>query len=116
MYEFPFSLASGWYVYIESSGRSPYDAANMASPMISTASPHCLRFWYHMYGTSINTLSVYSDRSDDSSTGPVGSPIWSHYGNQTNEWLRGTVTEFEPETFQVRINVNYICGALSRYP
>lgn len=68
--------ASGHYMFIEtSSPRRPNDTARLISQTVTPTSGACLRFWYHMYGTHINTLNVYTK-----SGGQLGTPVWSHTG------------------------------------
>jgi len=42
----------------------------------------CLRFYYHMYGETINTLNVYNGNTE----------IFTKSGNQGNVWLFAKVT------------------------
>lgn len=71
----------GYYVYIETSGKKNKTAQVVSSRQSSTAD-RCLTFWYHMFGTHINTLNVYQDKT----------VIWSRTKNQGNVWKKGTVT------------------------
>ena len=58
-----FPLASGYYVYIEtSSPRNRGDKAWLQSGLIqptTVTSGRCLKFWYHMWGYHVDTLNVY---------------------------------------------------------
>lgn len=68
-------------MFIEtSSPRRPNDTARLISQTVTPTSGACLRFWYHMYGTHINTLNVYTK-----SGGQLGTPVWSHTGKK---WKR----------------------------
>ena len=50
---------NGHYIYIETSGRKENDSARLFSPPLTIRSTgYCFKFWYHMYGESINTLKV----------------------------------------------------------
>ena len=42
----------------------------------------CLKFYYHMYGATINTLNVYNGNAE----------IFTKSGNQGNVWLFANVT------------------------
>lgn len=42
----------------------------------------CLRFYYHMYGDTINTLNVYNGNTE----------VFTESGNQGNIWLFAKVT------------------------
>lgn len=47
-------------MYIEASGRSDGKKATMVSPKYRGLTAHCLTFYYHMYGTHVGTLSIYT--------------------------------------------------------
>ena len=68
-------------MYIETSGRRNQNAQVVSSRQ-SVTTDRCLTFWYHMFGTHINTLNVYQDKT----------VIWSRSQNQGNIWKKGTVT------------------------
>ena len=69
-------LGSGHYAFIEaSSPRRPNDTARLVSPSIPQTGGACLFFWYHMYGTHINTLNVYVKTGSNLTT-----PTWSRTG------------------------------------
>ena len=42
----------------------------------------CLRFYYHMYGDTINTLNVYNGNTE----------VFTKSGNQGNIWLPAKIT------------------------
>lgn len=66
----------GYYVYIEaSSPRVLNDTARLASAQITTTTATCLHFWYHMYGTHVNTLNVYIKVWNT-----LGNHVWTHTG------------------------------------
>ena len=83
-------LASGWYIFIETSfPRRPNDAAKLVSanvPGSSAGGGKCLSFWYHMYGAHINALRVYV-RSDSKDT-----LLWSKTGTRGDKWLQAALT------------------------
>lgn len=86
----------GHYVYIEAS--SPVlqgQQARLHSPSLGAYGYVCIEFYYHMYGDSIGSLHVYA------STSSLGSPIWSMYGQQGEEWKRAQVEEFGHPTTKV---------------
>lgn len=67
-------------MFIEtSSPRRPNDTARLISQTVTRTTGACLRFWYHMYGTHINTLNVYTKTA-----GQLGTPVWSHTGEREN--------------------------------
>ena len=56
----------GYYIYIEtSSPAKPNDTARLVSPdLIATDDETCFRFYYHMFGSDIYRLNVYSRISE----------------------------------------------------
>ena len=52
-------ISSGHYMYIEATGRSRGDKAQLLSPRYPRTTGRCLQFWYHMHGADIGTLTVY---------------------------------------------------------
>lgn len=49
----------GWYVYLEASKQMPNSVAELKSPVLLIPNGGgCLRFWYHMFGMHIGSLSV----------------------------------------------------------
>jgi len=70
------------YVYIEtSSPRRSGDTAILTSTPLILAAPVKLIFKYHMYGSSMGSLSVTID----------GKSVWTKNGNQGNAWKDGEV-------------------------
>ncbi|WP_411026704.1 hypothetical protein, partial [Salmonella sp. s54395] len=55
------ATSSGYYVYIETSSGNYGYVARLLSPTLTTLGRHCLEFYYHMYGSAINTLNVYAN-------------------------------------------------------
>ncbi|XP_071828929.1 MAM and LDL-receptor class A domain-containing protein 2-like isoform X3 [Apostichopus japonicus] len=95
-YDHTFGNYLGHYVYIEAS--SPVlqgQQARLHSPSLGAYGYVCIEFYYHMYGDSIGSLHVYA------STSSLGSPIWSMYGQQGEEWKRAQVEEFGHPTTKV---------------
>ncbi|XP_069133150.1 MAM and LDL-receptor class A domain-containing protein 1-like [Argopecten irradians] len=77
----------GYYVFTESSNRRPNQKALLQSVQVQQTGPHCLSFWYHMYGSNIGTLNLYVQ------TGATpGSPEWTRSGEQGNAWRTTNVT------------------------
>lgn len=50
----------GFYLYIEASETFNKGAKAWLISEHYDAGPHCLAFWYHLYGQHIGTLSVYT--------------------------------------------------------
>lgn len=66
-------------MYIEtSSPRKHGERANLkvAVPNMYNGEKTCLSFYYHMYGTTVQTLKVYSGRKE----------VFNISGNQENKW------------------------------
>ncbi|XP_078589527.1 MAM and LDL-receptor class A domain-containing protein 1-like [Branchiostoma floridae x Branchiostoma japonicum] len=79
---------NGHYMYIDtSSPRVAGDRALLYSPTVTTACTMYLRFWYHMYGSAIETLNVYVRTG--SSLPAV--PVFTRTGEQGNQWLSAEV-------------------------
>ncbi|XP_062519621.1 MAM and LDL-receptor class A domain-containing protein 1-like [Corticium candelabrum] len=76
----------GHYVYIETSGVRNAQAVLASSAVTNSNKMTCkLSMAYHMYGSQIGTLEVIAH------TTYGNSPVWSHFGNQGNQWLNTTV-------------------------
>ena len=92
-------LASGWYIFIETSfPRRPNDAAKLVSanvPGSSAGGGKCLSFWYHMYGAHINALRVYVR------SGSKDTLLWSKTGTRGDKWLQAALTVNIRTRFQV---------------
>lgn len=80
-----------FYMYIESSGNGtgyPTKTAIFNSPCINLAgeSQASFSFGYHMYGSSMGTLSL-----EASTDGTNWTSLWSQSGNQGNSWSSASV-------------------------
>ena len=65
-------------MYIEaSSPRRPGENAKLLLNVPKSGQPSCLSFYYHMYGASAGTLSVYSGNNK----------VFNVSGNQGNNWI-----------------------------
>ncbi|KAL9953497.1 hypothetical protein ACROYT_G040920 [Oculina patagonica] len=74
---------SGMYMYIEtSSPRSTGDNAKLQLAVPRSESSSCLMFFYHMYGSSMGTLNVFSGNAK----------IFTKSGNQGYYWKKVTRT------------------------
>lgn len=74
-------------MYIEtSSPRRPGDVARLiSSGFLPRFTRVCLRFWYHMYGSSIGTLTVFAVR------GNITTTLFVLSGNRGNQWFEARV-------------------------
>lgn len=59
------------------------------------SSGRCLKFWYHMYGSSIGRLNVWM-----SSNGSTGQ-IWTLSGDQRNKWFYAQAPVRSTDVYQV---------------
>lgn len=92
--------STGKYVFIETSlPSSNNDRAQLRSRMIGTSCKPCkFNFWYHMYGSSVNSLSVYMQ--------PISGPrqtLWTKSGNQGNRWIKASADLVSAVPYQVII-------------
>ncbi|CAG5126619.1 unnamed protein product, partial [Candidula unifasciata] len=74
----------GHYIYTEVSGISANSSARLISPpvTISNSTGICFKFWYYMYGSNINRLSIYVTSSSDYKR----ILLWTKVGTQGPEW------------------------------
>ena len=89
----------GYYIYLEVSGARNNQSARLISasiPATTATNGKCLRFWYHMYGPHVNTLSVYVKVGSH-----TGAAIWKKTGTQGNQWNLGMVTVNSPYFLKV---------------
>ena len=71
-------------MYIETSYTSYGERAKLefSVPSSDIGKLACLKFYYHMYGDTINTLNVYKGNKT----------IFMKWGNQGKEWLLAKIT------------------------
>ena len=84
------------YIYIETSSPRMYsEKARLNSPW--KTGPQRMEFFYSMYGSSIETLSVYVKINGSEYR------VWSRYGSQlSSDWIKGCVTLNYRGTYQVK--------------
>ena len=90
----------GYYMYLETSGTALGQMARLVSPLYNTPSTpqSCtFQFFYHMYGSTIGTLSMKVIQSG--STSAVQK--WSKSKQQQNKWLPGSFLVGSQKAFQV---------------
>ncbi|CAH3148297.1 unnamed protein product, partial [Porites evermanni] len=83
----PFSdhtSGSGKYFYIEASNQATGDNAKLTFTVPRNKSSGCLKFFYHMYGSGMGTLNVFSGNNK----------IFTKSGNQGNYWKKVTRTVY----------------------
>ncbi|XP_072170527.1 thyroid hormone-induced protein B-like [Diadema setosum] len=79
----------GYYMYIETSPSYYGQDARLISPAQYRYGPQCLKFWYHMYGITINSLNVYKSASTTPRSNDV---IFSLTGDSGNAWYEAQVS------------------------
>ncbi|XP_069694256.1 MAM and LDL-receptor class A domain-containing protein 1-like [Periplaneta americana] len=93
----------GGYAYIDSSyPRRPGDVARLSSMEFEATgadSPMCLRFWTHMYGNGIGTLSIVLSDTRESKD----RDIWSLSGEAGNAWYQAELPISSPNPFMIMI-------------
>ncbi len=92
---------TGYYIYLEATGVSQGAIARVVSQEVDPTNPpeNCLGFWYHMFGTGVGTLTLYTR------VGSVHQAVWSRSGTQGgNQWFQGFVTVAPTTKFNVSLN------------
>lgn len=86
-------------MYIEaSSPRRFKDKARLISPQL--CGQVCIRFYYHMYGSTMGVLSV---QRNDGLNNKKYDRLWYKRGNQGNVWHRGIVeVNSDQDCYQAR--------------
>ena len=80
------SFPSGLYLYVESSGTTAGQTADLVSPWIAAKSGgQCLKFYYTMYGKTMGSLAIKMELSNGKSWF-----IFVKSGNQGMDWKKGT--------------------------
>ena len=76
-------LFSGYYMYIEtSSPRVNGDNAILESPLLTFRGNMCLKFFYHMYGSTIGSLRVKISNQT----------VFTAVGEKGNKWIEAAIT------------------------
>ncbi|CAH1273120.1 MEP1B [Branchiostoma lanceolatum] len=90
--------AHGHFAFIEaSSPRRDGDVAGLLSPISTARGPHCLKFYYHMYGEETGSLNLlYMDARSGAKN-----QIWSKSGEQGDLWVEARVDIDAQTDFQV---------------
>ena len=87
-------------MYIDASypNAKGHKARLMSQDLMSSPSPKCLKFWFHLYGQSIGKLNVYVK------TGPGNKSedlMWTFGGNFGDQWLSAQTSIKSNKVFQV---------------
>ena len=78
-------FVAGNYMYIETSSPRYYgDNAKLEYSVsnIDIGQLSCLEFYYHMYGTDVNTLNIFNGNTR----------VFTQSGNRGNQWLKAKIT------------------------
>ncbi|XP_078483559.1 MAM and LDL-receptor class A domain-containing protein 1-like isoform X2 [Ciona intestinalis] len=99
-YDHTYQTEQGHYIFIEaSSPRVSGDVARMFSPtFVGSKESKCMKFYYHMFGTSIGSLSIYLAHGLQ-----MGLPLWYRDSNQGDQWLLGQTTISSAKDYEVVI-------------
>ncbi|PIK45149.1 hypothetical protein BSL78_17989 [Apostichopus japonicus] len=92
-----FNSKRGYYMYIEANGKAEGSKAWFVSDRIAPTAGRCFDFWYHMYGSQVETLNLYQQTV--SSITP--NLVWSKTGNYGDVWNNAKVPLTETEEFWV---------------
>ena len=88
---------TGKYFYIEASNHAFRDNAKLTFAVPRFKASCCLKFFYHMYGSDMGTLNVFSGNNT----------IFTKSGNQGNYWKRVTQTVYLSD--MVNGYINWTC-------
>ena len=69
-------------MYIEASPQVAGDNAKLELSVSGNGELSCLEFYYHMYGDTMGTLTVFNGNS----------VVFSASGNHNNTWLKAEIT------------------------
>ena len=85
-------------MHIETSyPRRQGDKARLTSPSYAPVNGgQCFQFWYHMYGSDINTLNIFIKTGSS-----IGIPVWSRSGDRGNVWKIAQVPVTTTSNFKV---------------
>lgn len=89
------TFVGGKYAYIETSDMTRNKNAVLISPSV-VAAQACLSFYYHMYGSTVGSLQIYTLRG-----GKRKDILWKKSANQGNRWLPAQIEISEPGSFRV---------------
>lgn len=90
------------------------DKARLYSEVYPVGSRHCFGFWYHMYGSTIGSLSIYIKPVSQALS--VAHLAWKKGNNQGNIWRYGQVSaSFAQDDFQVRSSKSRTHSILSKF-
>ena len=96
MTAFPVSyVPAGYYMYIEaSSPRVQGDIAKLNSPLLKFSGTMCLKFFYYMYGDTVNSLRVIINGTQT---------VFRRSGDKGPKWFEAMVTTSLSGMYMVRV-------------
>ncbi|XP_061837016.1 MAM domain-containing protein 2a [Nerophis lumbriciformis] len=78
----------GYFMYIEASHMRHGNKAHLlTSDLRGSSAPHCLVFYYHMFGSGTGTLRVLLRQEDTERD----TPLWRRHGEQSVSWMKAMV-------------------------
>ena len=86
---FDHTSGNGYFALMPSSSNPQNTKARFYSTLQTTRNEDkCLRFWYLMFGTDVDSLNVYLDQYDSSENSTLVSRmlIWKKYGTSARRW------------------------------
>ncbi|XP_077978865.1 MAM and LDL-receptor class A domain-containing protein 1-like [Glandiceps talaboti] len=99
------SDGDGYYMYTEATNYYEDSKARLTIyPQAPTSEPSCLSFYYHMYGATVGSLSVYVQR-----LGFPESKVWTRIGTHGNDWHFAEKT-ISQEDNQYQIHIEGVIG------
>ncbi|XP_033112049.1 MAM and LDL-receptor class A domain-containing protein 1-like [Anneissia japonica] len=97
-YDHTYGTLQGSYMYIETSyPQYNYQTARLWTLSYPATNGTCVKWFYHMYGATVNTLNVYLVNKE----GTVGAPAWTNRNNQGNIWRLGKLSVETKSAFQI---------------
>ncbi|XP_033117835.1 MAM and LDL-receptor class A domain-containing protein 1-like, partial [Anneissia japonica] len=97
-YDHTYGTLQGFYIYIETSFPRKYNqTARIWTPSYPATNGTCVEWFYHMYGTTVNTLNVYIVNTN----GTVGTPVWTKRDDQGDFWQLGQISIETSSTYQI---------------
>eukprot|EP00795_Rhopilema_esculentum_P015056 gene15056-6221_t len=89
---------SGYYLFVETSSPAlSGDKARLLSQEFAATEGLCMSFWYHMYGSTMGALRVFT-KADG-----IETLIWDKHGDQGNQWVESKLKMNSSTTFKVII-------------
>ena len=83
------SVFTGYYIYIETSyPRVRGDNAKLEISVSGAGELYCLEFYYHMYGDTIGTLTVFNGNA----------VVFNTSGNHGDYWIKAEITIYLDNT------------------